>query len=197
MAEGMAIKKGNKVQQIEDLFEFVHLPEEEGEVQVSRSSRIPRTHWIKRLGNNRYEVSSKEGSALLDLNFEGEQLPPLGGLDRGGGKTRGPPAQGLGLLHRASTPKAPPRACSCGSTATGSWSIPPPASAKYLKQVGVAKDSLTAIIQTHVHDDHCALSELHALRAFLHPHVDPGNLRVHRLEGGQHHRRVGGNGQAA
>ena len=31
---------------------------------------------------------------------------------------------------------------------------------KYLKQVGVAKDQLTAIIQTHVHDDHCALSEL-------------------------------------
>jgi CRP-like cAMP-binding protein len=31
---------------------------------------------------------------------------------------------------------------------------------KYLKQVGVAKDRLTAIIQTHVHDDHCALSEL-------------------------------------
>jgi len=76
MAEGMAIQKGSKIQQIEDLFEFVYLPEEEGEVQVPIFGDS-KDHWIKRLGNNQYEVSNKDESQILDLNFEGEQLPPL------------------------------------------------------------------------------------------------------------------------
>src|SRR5580693_8988471 len=52
MSEGMALKRGTQILQVEDLFEFVHMPEEEGEVSVPifpDSKEI----LIKRMGNNR------------------------------------------------------------------------------------------------------------------------------------------------
>jgi CRP-like cAMP-binding protein len=158
MAEGMAIKKGTEVQQIEDLFEFVHLPEEEGEVVVPIFADS-KDYWIKRLGNNRYEISSKGETQTLDLNFEGEQLPPLVDLT---GEVEKPEALRLKVLgcYTGFDPEGPTTGMLLWVNGNGFLVDSPAGISKYLKQVGVAKDRLTAIIQTHVHDDHCALSEL-------------------------------------
>ncbi len=158
MAEGMAIKKGKEVQQIEDLFEFVHLPEEEGEVVVPIFSDS-KDYWIKRMGNNRFEISSKGETQVLDLNFEGEQLPPLVDLT---GEVEKPEALRLKVLgcYTGFDPEGPTTGMLLWVNGNGFLVDSPAGISKYLKQVGVAKDRLTAIIQTHVHDDHCALSEL-------------------------------------
>ncbi len=158
MAEGMAIKKGKEIQQIEDLFEFVHLPEEEGEVQVPIFGDS-KDYWIKRLGNNLYEVSGKGETYQLDLKFEGEQLPPLVDLT---GEVEKPEALRLKVLgsYTGFDPDGPTTGMLLWVNGNGFLVDSPAGISKYLKQVGVAKDRLTAIIQTHVHDDHCALSEL-------------------------------------
>lgn len=158
MAEGMAIKRGKDILQIEDLFEFVHLPEEEGEVVVPIFADS-KDHWIKRLGNNRYEILDKGQSAILDLNFEGEQMPPLVDLT---GEVEKPEALRLKVLgcYTGFDPEGPTTGMLLWVNGNGFLVDSPAGISKYLKQVGVAKDRLTAIIQTHVHDDHCALSEL-------------------------------------
>ena len=158
MAEGMAIKKGGKVQQVEDLFEFVHLPEEEGEMSVplfADSAEI----LLKRLGGNRYEILEGGKSKILDLNFEGEQLPPLVDLT---GEVEKPEALRLKVLgcYTGFDPTGPTTGLLLWVNGNGFLVDSPAGIGKYLRQVGVAKDRLTAVIQTHVHDDHCALSEI-------------------------------------
>ena len=86
MAEGMAIKRNAKILQIEDLFEFIYLPEEEGEITVP-VFQDSKDIFIRRIGNNQFEVLEHGISHRLDLNFEGEQLPPLVDLSGEGGKT--------------------------------------------------------------------------------------------------------------
>ncbi len=158
MAEGMAIKKGKDVQQVEDLFEFVHLPEEEGEVVVPIFADS-KDHWIKRLGGNRYEILAKGQTQTLDLNFEGEQLPPLVDLTGTVEKPEVLRAKVLGC-YSGFDPEGPTTGMLLWVNGNGFLIDSPAGIGKYLRQVGVAKDRLTAIIQTHVHDDHCALSEL-------------------------------------
>jgi CRP-like cAMP-binding protein len=158
MAEGMAIKNGSQILQIEDLFEFVHMPEEEGEVSVPLFSDS-KDYLIKRMGGNRYEVSDRGQVHPIDLNFEGEQLPPLVDLT---GEVEKPEALRLKVLgcYTGFDPAGPTTGMLLWVNGNGFLVDSPAGISKYLKQVGVAKDRLTAIIQTHVHDDHCALSEL-------------------------------------
>ena len=158
MAEGMAIKKEGRILQIEDLFEFVHMPEEEGEVWVPLFSDS-RDYLIKRMGGNRYEFSDRGRIQAVDLNFEGEQLPPLVDLT---GEIEKPEAFRLKVLgcYTGFDPAGPTTGMLLWINGNGFLVDSPAGIGKYLKQVGVAKDRLTAIIQTHVHDDHCALSEL-------------------------------------
>src|SRR5581483_7291398 len=158
MADGMAVKRGGSILQIEDLFEFVHMPEEEGEVAVplfADSADI----LIKRMGNNRYEISENGNVHSVDLNFEGEQLPPLADLT---GTVEKPERLRLKVLgcYTGFDPAGPTTGMLLWVNGNGFLVDSPAGISKYLKQVGVAKDRLTAIIQTHVHDDHCALSEL-------------------------------------
>ncbi|HVZ81112.1 MAG TPA: cyclic nucleotide-binding domain-containing protein [bacterium] len=158
MADGMAVKRAGSILQIEDLFEFVHMPDEEGEVAVplfSDSADI----LIKRMGNNRYEISERGKVHPVDLNFEGEQLPPLADLS---GTIEKPERLRLKVLgcYTGFDPAGPTTGMLLWVNGNGFLVDSPAGISKYLKQVGVAKDRLTAIIQTHVHDDHCALSEL-------------------------------------
>ncbi len=158
MSEGMAIKKGIKVLQIEDLFEFVHMPDEEGEVSVPIFPDS-QDYMIKRMGNNRYEISDRGTFHQIDLNFDGEQLPPLVDLT---GEVEKPEALRLKVLgcYTGFDPEGPTTGILLWVNGNGFLIDSPAGISKYLKQIGVAKDRLTAIIQTHVHDDHCALSEL-------------------------------------
>lgn len=158
MAEGMAIRKNGEVQPIEDLFEFVHLPDEEGEVWVPIFADS-KDYLIRRMGNNRYEVSDKGEIHPTDLNFEGEQLPPLVDLT---GEVEKPEAFRLKVLgsYTGFDPEGPTTGMLLWVNGNGLLIDSPAGISRYLKQVGVAKDRLAAIIQTHVHDDHCALSEL-------------------------------------
>ncbi len=158
MAEGMAIRKEGIVQQMEDLFEFVHLPEEEGEGWMPLFADSMDC-MIKRLGGNRYEVKDKGQIETLDLNFEGEQLPALVDLT---GEVEKPEALRLKVLgcYTGFDPEGPTTGMLLWVNGNGFLVDSPAGVGKYLRQVGVSKDRLTAIIQTHVHDDHCALSEL-------------------------------------
>ncbi len=158
MSEGLALKRDKQILQIEDLFEFVQLPDEEGEVSIPvfrDSSQL----LIKRMGNNQYELFGEGQSQLLDLNFEGEQLPPL--IDLTGEVER---PQGLRLkvlgCYTGFDPTGPTTGVLLWVNGNAFLIDSPAGISKYLKQVGVSKDRLTAVIQTHVHDDHCALSEL-------------------------------------
>ncbi len=158
MAEGMAIKKGKRILQIEDLFDFVHMPEEEGEVSVPIFSDS-NGFLIKRMGNNRYEISDRGILHQINLNFEGEQLHPLVDLT---GEVEKPEAFRLKVLgcYTGFDPAGPTTGMLLWVNGNGFLIDSPAGISKYLKQVGVAKNRLTAILQTHVHDDHCALSEL-------------------------------------
>lgn len=158
MAEGMAIRKNGQVQPIEDLFEFVHLPDEEGEVWVPIFADS-KDYLIRRMGGNHYEVSDKGEIHPLNLNFEGEQLPPLVDLT---GEVEKPEALRLKVLgsYTGFDPEGPTTGMLLWVNGNGLLVDSPAGISKYLKQVGVAKDRLAGIIQTHVHDDHCALSEL-------------------------------------
>lgn len=158
MAEGMAIKRKGKVLPIEELFEFVHLPDEEGEVWVPLFPET-RDYLIRRMGNNHFEISDHGSIHVIDLNFEGEQLPPLADLT---GSVEKPEAFRLKILgsYTGFDPAGPTTGMLLWVNGNGILVDSPAGISKYLKQVGVAKDRLSAIIQTHVHDDHCALSEL-------------------------------------
>jgi CRP-like cAMP-binding protein len=158
MSEGLALKRGNQILRIEDLFEFVQLPDEEGEVSIpvfADSNQI----LIKRMGSNKYEVICEEKTHHLDLNFEGEQLPPLIDLT---GEVERPQGLRLKILgcYTGFDPTGPTTGILLWINGNAFLIDSPAGISKYLKQVGVSKDRLTAVIQTHVHDDHCALSEL-------------------------------------
>jgi CRP-like cAMP-binding protein len=159
MSEGLALKRNGVVLRVEDLFEFVHIPDEEGEVSVSVFGDSNQT-LIKRLGGNRYEISHAERKNVLDLNFEGEQLPPL--VDFSGDAVEKPQGLRLRILgcYTGFDPEGPTTGMLLWVNGNAFLVDSPAGVSKYLKQVGVSKDRLTAVIQTHVHDDHCALSEL-------------------------------------
>jgi CRP-like cAMP-binding protein len=158
MTEGMAIQKKGVVQQIEDLFEFVTMPDEEGEVSVPIFAGTS-DYMIKRLGGNCYEVSDHGQTQKLDLNFQGEQMAPLADLT---GPVEKPEALRLKVLgcYSGFDPAGPTTGLLLWVNGNGFLVDSSSGISKYLRQVGVSKDRLTAIIQTHVHDDHCALSEL-------------------------------------
>ncbi len=158
MSEGLALKRNGLVLKIEDLFEFIHLPEEEGEVSVPVFADSNQT-LIKRLGGNRYEIVHEDQRTLLDLNFEGEQLPPLVDLSGEVEKPQGLRLKVLGC-YTGFDPEGPTTGILLWINGNAFLVDSPAGISKYLKQVGVSKDRLTAVIQTHVHDDHCALSEL-------------------------------------
>jgi CRP-like cAMP-binding protein len=158
MSEGLALKRGEKILQVEELFEFVHLPEEEDSHFVPIFSDSTE-YLIKRLGQNRYEVLAKGVNSQLDLSFEGEQSPPLIDLT---GEVEKPEALRVKVLgcYTGFDPEGPTTGMLFWINGNGFLVDSPAGIGKYLKQVGVSKDRLTAVIQTHVHDDHCALSEL-------------------------------------
>ncbi len=158
MSEGLALKRNGVILNVDDVFEFVQLPEEDGEASVpifADSNQF----LIKRLGGNRYEVIQEKEKTLLDLNFEGEQLPPLLDLSGEVEKPQGLRLKVLGC-YTGFDPEGPTTGILMWIHGNAFLVDSPAGISKYLKQVGVSKDRLTAVIQTHVHDDHCALSEL-------------------------------------
>jgi CRP-like cAMP-binding protein len=158
MSEGLALKRGEKILAVEELFEFIHLPEEDDSLFVPLFADS-KEFMIKRLGQNRYQVLSQGETVDLDLNFEGEQSPALIDLT---GEVEKPEALRVKVLgcYTGFDPEGPTTGMLFWINGNGFLVDSPAGIGKYLKQVGVAKDRLTAIIQTHVHDDHCALSEL-------------------------------------
>ena len=158
MSEGLALKRGEKVLAVEELFEFIHLPEEDDSLFVPIFSDS-KDFMIKRMGDNRYQILSQGETVDLDLNFEGEQSPPLIDLT---GVVEKPEALRVKVLgcYTGFDPEGPTTGMLFWINGNGFLVDSPAGIGKYLKQVGVSKDRLTAVIQTHVHDDHCALSEL-------------------------------------
>ncbi len=158
MSEGMALKKNGVVLQVKDLFEFVFFPEDKGKGFIPI---FPGTsdYLIKRLGGNRFEVSDQGNLSVLDLNFDGEQIPPL--VDLSGEKEK-PEALRVKVLgcFTGFDPGGPTTGMLLWVSGNGFLVDSPAGISRTLKQIGVSKDRLTAVIQTHVHDDHCALSEL-------------------------------------
>lgn len=158
MSDGMALRKDGKVQPIEDLFEFVHFPDretKEGTPLFAQGDEIR----VRRLGDNRFEVQSPEGRKEIDLNFEGEQLPPLVDLSGEVEKPEKLRVKTLGC-YSGFDPEGPTTGLVMWVNGNGFLVDVPAGIRRYLKQVGAAKDQLTAVIQTHVHDDHSCLSEL-------------------------------------
>ncbi len=158
MSDGMAIKKGNKVLQVEDFFEFVHLSDrevKEGTPLFAGTDEVK----VRRLGGNRFEVTGADRKQEIDLNFEGEQLPPLVDLS---GEVEKPEKLRVKILgcYSGFDPEGPTTGMVMWVNGNGFLVDVPAGIRRYLKQVGAAKDQLTAVIQTHVHDDHSSLSEL-------------------------------------
>ncbi len=158
MAEGMALKRDGEVLQVEDLFDFVHLPEKETKEGTALFAETE-GYRVRRLGNNRYEVIGPSRKQELDLNFEGEQLPPLVDLS---GEVEKPEKLRVKMLgcYSGFDPEGPTTGMILWVNGNGFLVDVPAGIRRYLKQVGTAKDQLTAVIQTHVHDDHSCLSEL-------------------------------------
>src|ERR1700722_5450924 len=65
MSEGLALKRGEKVLAVEELFEFIHLPEEDDSLFVPIFSDS-KDFMIKRLGDNRYKILSQGETGELD-----------------------------------------------------------------------------------------------------------------------------------
>jgi len=159
MSEGLALKRNNQILKVDDLFDFVHFPDEEGEASIPVFADSNQT-LIKRLGGNKYEIAQGEQATALDLNFDGEQIPPL--IDLSGDEVEKPQGFRLKVLgcYTGFDPEGPTTGILLWVNGNAFLVDSPAGISKYLKQVGVSKDRLTAVIQTHVHDDHCALSEL-------------------------------------
>ncbi len=158
MSDGLALKKAGVILQVEDLFEFIPFPEgaEQGQIPIFSGSS---EYLIKPLGGNRFEVSDQGKLSILDLSFSGEQLPPLVDLSQ---EKEKPETLRLKILgcYTGFDPGGPTTGMLLWINGNGFLIDSPAGVGRTLKQVGVSKDRLTAIIQTHVHDDHCSLSEL-------------------------------------
>ena len=153
----MALKRDGVPLAVDDLFEFVHFPED-GKAPVPLfCDGDPAT--IRRLGSNRYEVGDGGATKKIDLNFDGEQLPlwfdPTDELEM-------PQILRLKLLGSYS-----------GFDATGPTTgmvlwincnaflvDGPVGTSEYLRGLGIPKADLRGIILSHVHDDHCTLMDM-------------------------------------
>jgi len=157
MADGMALQKDGRVLQVEELFDFAVYPE-------SGNASTPifgdsKDDWVRPLGGNRFEIISPDGTQILDLHFEGEQVRPLVDLT---GEVEKPEKLRLKTLgcYSGFDPSGPTTGVLLWVNSNAFLVDVPSGVGRYLKQVGVAKDQLTAVIQTHIHDDHSALAEM-------------------------------------
>ena len=156
MADGMALPKDGAPAPVEALFDLVIFPEDGSAVPLFADDAL---HTVRRLGDNCYEVKGPEGFELADLNFEGEQVPLLADLS---GEVEKPQRLRVKVLGSYSgfDPSGPTSGMLLWVNANAFLVDVPSGAGRYLRQVGVSKDQLTAVILTHVHDDHCSLSEL-------------------------------------
>ena len=157
MAEGMAIQKEGRVVPVDDLFDFVPFPESlDAGVPVFEDSR---DHLVRQLGGNRFEITSPGSSEILDLNFEGDQVQPLVDLT---GDVERPEKLRIKVLgcYSGFDPSGPTTGMLMWVNSNAFLVDVPSGVGRYLRQVGVSKDQLTAVIQTHIHDDHSSLSEM-------------------------------------
>jgi CRP-like cAMP-binding protein len=156
MSDGLALPKDGAPAPVETLFDFVAFPEDGSAVPLFAEDAAPS---VRRLGDNCFELKGPEGSELVDLNFEGEQMPLLADLS---GEVEKPQRLRVKMLGSFSgfDPAGPTSGMLLWVNANAFLVDVPSGVGRYLRQVGVSKDQLSAVILTHVHDDHCSLSEL-------------------------------------
>jgi len=157
MSDGMALQKDGRVLQVEELFDFIHFPET-GDRAVPLFADSAE-HLVRPLGGNRFEVIDPEGAQVLDLRFDGEQVRPLVDLS---GPIERPEKLRLKVMgcYSGFDPAGPTTGILMWVNSNAFLVDVPSGVSRYLSQVGVSKDQITAVIQTHIHDDHSALSEM-------------------------------------
>lgn len=157
LSDGMALQRDGRVLQVDELFEFVPFPEE-GDRRVPLFGGESDCFILPR-GGNRYEVSSPEGTQVIDLGFEGEQVRPLVDLT---GEVEKPQKLRLKVLgcYSGFDPEGPTTGLLLWVNSNAVLVDVPSGVGRYLRQVGVSKGQVSAILQTHIHDDHSALSEM-------------------------------------
>lgn len=158
LSQGMALQKEGKVQQIEDFFEFVHFPEEAGGEAVPLFAQDDSIR-VRRLGENRYEFSEGGNKTVLSAEEEGDVFPPLADLSNGVEKPEKFRLKVLGC-YSGFDPEGPTTGMLLWVNANAFLIDVPAGIEHYLRQVGISRKQLTAVIQTHIHDDHSHLSEL-------------------------------------
>ena len=78
MSDGMALKRGDKILPVEEIFEYVHLWDgDSGDSEAVSVFADNDQITVRRLGNNRFELKDGDNIQQLDLNFEGPQMPVL------------------------------------------------------------------------------------------------------------------------
>ena len=112
----LAFKNGGKRLCVDDLFEFVHFPEDQAQgIPLFENEKTV----VWRLGGNRFKIGMGRRRETIDLNFDGDQLPLLSEPNE---ELELPRYSGSSCWEAtpALTPPVPQREWCSGSTATAS-----------------------------------------------------------------------------
>ncbi len=156
MMDHMALKRDDKILQVDELFEFLPFPED-GVAGVPLFAGSEALVW--RLGDNRFKILADGKQEKIDLNFSGEQLPLLA-----------KPSDELELpqILRAkflgSYSGFDPSGPTTGMVMWVNYNVflvdGPVGTSAYLQRLGIPKSDINGVILTHVHDDHCTLVDM-------------------------------------
>ncbi|MFO8070873.1 MAG: cyclic nucleotide-binding domain-containing protein [Polyangia bacterium] len=143
---------------LDDIFEFVPFPTEDpGWVPLFAGGVAE----VRRLGDNRFAVrAERRGKGrVVDLSFEGEQLPLLAEIDD---ELELPQVLGVKLLGSYSgfDPAGPTTGMVLWVNCNGFLVDGPVGTSAYLRRLGIPKSDLCGVIVSHVHDDHCTLMDM-------------------------------------
>ena len=155
MMDFMAIRVNDQRLQLDDMLEFVALPEE-GAGGVSLWEDGP---WVIHEGVNRYRIEEKGKSRAFNLDFSGEQLPLMVGPES---QPEIPQVLRVKLLGTYSgfDSEGPTTGMVMWINCNGFLVDGPVGTSEYLRQLGIPKSDLAGVILSHVHDDHCTLMDI-------------------------------------
>lgn len=155
MMDYMALKNDGRPLQLDDMLEFVILPD-------AATSGIPL--WeegptVTHMGENQYRLNTPKTSHLIDLHFKGEQLPISVDTEM---QPEIPQILRVKLLGTYSgfDTEGPTTGMVMWINCNGFLVDGPVGTSEYLRRLGIPKSDLAGVILSHVHDDHCTLMDM-------------------------------------
>jgi len=156
MMDYMAIRRDGHRLTLDDMVEFIHLPDDSPDgVPLLADGDCT----VRRVAKNVFRVDEDESARVIDLFFEGRQLPLMVGPDV---EPEVPQVLRVKLLGTYSgfDTDGPTTGMVMWINCNGFLVDGPVGTSDYLHQLGIPKSDLAGVILSHVHDDHCTLMDM-------------------------------------